>query len=113
VLYITENGAAFDDKVRRDGEIQDEDHIDFLQDHVISAYRAIKEGIKLRGYFVWTIWDNFEWAEATKFLGLVHVDRRTLGGVPKKSFHWYKRLILRTVWPSLERNIPAEMIWEF
>lgn len=95
VLYITENGAAFDDRVRRDGEIQDDDRIDFLRDHVIPAYRAIKEGIKLRGYFVWTIWDNFEWAEGyTKFFGLVHVDRRTLERVPKKSFHWYKRLIL-------------------
>jgi len=94
VLYITENGAAFDDKVKRNGEIQDDDRVAFLRDHMVAAYRALKEGARLRGYLVWSIMDNFEWAEGyVKRFGLVHVDYRTLKRTPKKSAHWYKQLI--------------------
>jgi beta-glucosidase len=94
VLYITENGAAFDDKVKRNGEVQDDDRIVFLRDHLLAAYRAIKEGVKLRGYFVWSFMDNFEWAEGyAKRFGLVHVDYRALKRTPKKSAYWYKQVI--------------------
>ncbi len=94
VLYVTENGAACDDILKRDSEIQDDDRIVFLRDHILAAYRAIKEGVKLKGYFVWSLMDNFEWAEGyTKRFGLVHVDYRTQKRTPKKSAYWYKRII--------------------
>ena len=94
VLYVTENGAAFQDNVMEDDKIRDDDRISFLRDHMLAAYRAIKDGVRLNGYFVWTIIDNFEWAEGySKRFGLVHTDYQTLKRTPKKSFYWYKRLI--------------------
>jgi len=95
MLYVTENGAAFEDNVKRNGEVQDDDRIAFLRDHIAAAYRAIKEGVRLNGYFVWTITDNFEWAEGySKRFGLVHTNYKTLERTPKKSFYWYKQVIL-------------------
>jgi len=94
VLYVTENGAAFEDKVIKDGLIQDDDRIAFLRDHFAAAYRAIQDGVRLKGYFVWTFTDNFEWAKGySKRFGLVHVNFRTLTRSPKKSFYWYKHVI--------------------
>jgi beta-glucosidase len=94
VLYVTENGAAFEDNVIRDGKIQDDDRIAFLCDHLMSAYRAIKDGTRLKGYFIWTIIDNFEWAQGySKRFGLVHTNYPTLKRTPKKSFYWYKQAI--------------------
>jgi beta-glucosidase len=94
VVYITENGAAFDDKVTRNGEVQDDDRIAFLRDHMIAAYRALKEGARLKGYLIWSIMDNFEWAEGyAKRFGLVHIDYQSLKRTPKKSARWYKQLI--------------------
>jgi beta-glucosidase len=94
VVYITENGAAFDDKVTRNGEIQDDDRIVFLRDHMVAAYRAMKEGARFKGYLVWSIMDNFEWAEGyAKRFGLVHIDYQTLKRTLKKSARWYKQLI--------------------
>lgn len=94
VLYVTENGAAFDDKVTESGIVQDDDRICFLRDYLISAWKALKEGADLRGYFVWTLMDNFEWANGyKKRFGLVSVDFETLERVPKKSAYWYKKVI--------------------
>jgi beta-glucosidase len=94
LLYVTENGAAFEDSVMRDGKVQDDDRITFLRDHIAAAYRAIKEGVRLNGYFVWTIIDNFEWAEGySKRFGLVHTDYQSLIRTPKKSFYWYKQVM--------------------
>lgn len=59
-----------------------------------AAYRAIRDGVRLKGYFVWSIMDNFEWAEGyTKHFGLVYIDYRTLKRTPKMSARWYKQLI--------------------
>jgi beta-glucosidase len=94
VLYVTENGVAFEDNVRRNGEVQDDDRIGFLRDHMLAAYRAITEGVRLKGYFVWTIMDNFEWAEGySKRFGLVRTNYETLERTPKKSYFWYKQVI--------------------
>jgi beta-glucosidase len=94
LLYVTENGAAFEDNVIKDGKIQDDDRVAFLRDHIVAAYRAIKEGVRLKGYFVWTIIDNFEWAEGySKRFGLVHTNYKSLKRTPKKSFYWYKQVI--------------------
>ena len=94
LLYVTENGAAFEDNVIKDGKVQDDDRIAFLRDHVAAAYRAIKDGVRLNGYFAWTIIDNFEWAEGySKRFGLVHTNYENLERTPKKSFYWYKQVI--------------------
>jgi len=93
-LYVTENGAAFEDNVIKEGKVQDDDRIAFLRDHIAAAYSAIKDGVRLNGYFVWTIIDNFEWAEGySKRFGLVHTNYQTLKRTPKKSFYWYKQVI--------------------
>lgn len=88
-IYITENGAAFADAPSAGGQINDLDRISFLQGHLAAALRAIQDGVNLRGYFVWSLMDNFEWAEGyTRRFGLLHVDFTTLKRTPKASFAW-------------------------
>jgi beta-glucosidase len=92
-VFITENGVAFYEKLES-GELQDPNRIHFLQEYLFSVHRAIMEGCDVRGYFVWTFMDNFEWASGyEKTFGLVHVDRNTLKRTPKASAHWYSHLI--------------------
>ncbi|MBV9734284.1 MAG: family 1 glycosylhydrolase [Acidisphaera sp.] len=88
-VFITENGAAYTDPPAQGGVIADPDRIGFLRAHLGQAARACAEGCRLRGYFTWTLTDNFEWAEGfvPKF-GLVAVDRRTLRRTPKQSLAW-------------------------
>jgi beta-glucosidase len=94
LLYVTENGVAFEDNVTKGGQIQDDDRIAFLRDHIAAAYRTIKEGARLGGYFVWTLADNFEWADGYSMrFGLVRTNYETLERTPKKSFYWYKQVI--------------------
>jgi beta-glucosidase len=94
LLYVTENGVAFEDNVTRDGRVQDDDRIAFLRDHIATAVHAIKDGVRLAGYFVWTIIDNFEWAEGYSMrFGLVRTNYETLERVPKKSYDWYQQVI--------------------
>jgi beta-glucosidase len=94
VLYVTENGAAFEDNVTKEGKVQDDDRIAFLRDHIAAVSRAINEGVKVKGYLVWTNMDNFEWAEGySKRFGLIRTNYETLERTPKKSFYWYKQVI--------------------
>jgi beta-glucosidase len=89
-IIITENGAAFDDAVAPDGGVDDRDRIAFLHDHLVAAHAALQAGVPLEGYFVWSLLDNFEWAEGyTKRFGLVHVDFATQKRTPKESAKWY------------------------
>jgi beta-glucosidase len=92
-LYVHEAGAAFDDEVGPDG-VDDRRRIGWLQGHVEAAAAAVEEGVDLRGFFVWSLLDNFEWAEgyANRF-GIVHVDLDTLERTPKASARWFARLI--------------------
>jgi beta-glucosidase len=87
-LYVTENGCAYE-------ESPDDPHrVAYLSSHVDAVGAALAEGADVRGYFVWSIVDNFEWAEGyTKRFGLVHVDFQTQARTPKSSYHWYRRLI--------------------
>ncbi len=86
-LYVTENGACFDDTVAADGTVHDDDRIAYLRDHLVAARRALAAGVKLRGYFVWSLLDNFEWAEGfSRRFGVVRVDFATLKRTPKSSF---------------------------
>ena len=95
-LYITENGACFDEVVAGDGTVHDDDRIDYLSRHLDAAGRAIAAGVKLRGYFVWSLLDNFEWSEGySRRFGIVHVDYATLRRTPKASYRWLTDFIAR------------------
>lgn len=95
-IYITENGAAFPDTHRDGGMIQDEDRRSYLERHLAEAARAIGDGVPLRGYFAWTLMDNFEWALGySRRFGLVHVDHATQQRTPKASASWYRDVIAR------------------
>jgi beta-glucosidase len=93
-LYITENGCSFPDEVGADGTVDDSSRIEFLDAHIKAMRTAIDEGIDIRGYFAWSLLDNFEWSEGyhPRF-GLVHVDYETQKRTPKKSYAWYRDLI--------------------
>jgi beta-glucosidase len=93
-LYVTENGAAFDDVRTHGGRVHDVDRIAYLNAYIRSVDEAAADGVDVRGYFVWSLLDNFEWALGySKRFGLVYVDYPTLQRVPKDSFAWYRDLI--------------------
>ncbi|HVX45665.1 MAG TPA: GH1 family beta-glucosidase [Mycobacteriales bacterium] len=99
-LYVTENGAAFVDEVEADGAVHDPDRIAYLEQHFRIAHRAIEDGIDLRGYFVWTLMDNFEWSFGfSKRFGLVHVDYATQQRRLKDSAHWFAGVTARNGLP--------------
>jgi beta-glucosidase len=88
-LYITENGSAYPDAVV-DGQVEDEDRRRYLEQHVLACAAALHKGLPLRGYFVWTLTDNFEWAWGyTRRFGLVHVDYPTQKRTIKRSGRWF------------------------
>jgi beta-glucosidase len=95
-LYITENGAAFDDKVGPDGEVDDPDRVEYYAAHLRACHDAIEAGVPLRGYFSWSLLDNFEWAYGyEKRFGLVYVDYATQQRIPKSSARFYADVIAR------------------
>ena len=92
-IYVTENGAAFPD-ILTDKGVDDPKRIDYYRRYLAAANRALDEGVNLKGYFAWTLLDNFEWAEGyTKRFGLVHVDFKTQKRTPKWSFEWFQEVI--------------------
>jgi beta-glucosidase len=92
-IYITENGAAFPDEVTRDGRIHDRERVEYLRGYLGAILDAVAAGVDVRGYFVWSLLDNFEWALGfSKRFGLVHVDYETLERRKKDSFHFYGEL---------------------
>jgi beta-glucosidase len=93
-LYITENGAAFDDTVGPDGTVEDPDRVDYYATHLRACHEAIRAGVPLRGYFSWSLLDNFEWAYGyDKRFGLVYVDYPTQQRIPKASARFYADVI--------------------
>ncbi len=95
-LLITENGAAYDDAPGPDGIVQDTERIRYLDEHLRAVHRAIEADIDLRGYFLWSLMDNFEWAYGyAKRFGIVHVDYATQRRTPKASARWYAEVIRR------------------
>jgi beta-glucosidase len=94
-LYVTENGAAFPDPDSPvDGVVDDPARVSYLRGHLAAARRAIAEGVNLRGYFAWSLLDNFEWQSGfSKRFGLVHVDYATLARTPKSSAAFYREVI--------------------
>ncbi|KAB2349559.1 GH1 family beta-glucosidase [Actinomadura rudentiformis] len=92
-LYITENGAGYDEALT-DGTVNDGERIAYLDAHLRACHTAIAEGVPLQGYFTWSLLDNFEWAWGySKRFGLVHVDYATQRRVPKDSARWYAAVI--------------------
>jgi beta-glucosidase len=88
-VYITEGGASFPDEVEPDGRVRDSQRVDYLRDHIGVALRERAAGLDLRGYFVWSLLDNFEWAAGySQRFGLVHVDYESQQRTPKDSFRW-------------------------
>jgi beta-glucosidase len=95
-LLITENGAAYGDGPSSDGDVHDIRRIEYLDGHLRACHEALASGVDLRGYFVWSLMDNFEWAEGyAKRFGIVHVDYRTQTRLLKDSAKWYREVIAR------------------
>ncbi len=93
-IYITENGLSSMDWIARDGGVHDPGRMDFMARYLSELARAVADGVDVRGYFHWSLLDNFEWAEGFKQrFGLVFVDYITQKRVPKDSFHWYAEVI--------------------
>lgn len=101
-MYITENGAAFGDVRVHNGRVHDPERTNYIQSHIAAVGRAAAAGAPLKGYFVWSLLDNFEWAFGySKRFGIVYIDYPTLERVPKDSFYWYRDFIAtRTRTPS-------------
>lgn len=93
-IYITENGAAFDDSPPINGVVEDPQRVAYLQSHFAAAETAIEQGVPLKGYFVWSLLDNFEWAEGyDKRFGIVFINYQTLARIPKRSALFYRDYI--------------------
>jgi beta-glucosidase len=93
-IYISENGACYNDEPGADGHVADDGRIRYLHKHLIQLNRAIESGVKIEGYLTWSLMDNFEWAEGySKRFGLIHVDFNTLKRTKKDSYYWYQGVI--------------------
>lgn len=94
-VYITENGAAFFDPPQVEGAVlEDPLRVDYLRKHLTAVHEAIRRGADIRGYFVWSLFDNFEWAYGfSKRFGIVHMNYFTLQRTPKSSAHFYSKVI--------------------
>ncbi len=95
-LYVTENGASYDDRIGPDGQVVDSERVEYLRGYLGAAAEAIEAGVDLRGYFAWSLMDNFEWGEGYRSrFGLIYVDYQTQRRIPKASASWYRELIAR------------------
>ncbi|MER6030325.1 GH1 family beta-glucosidase [Streptomyces sp. NPDC001851] len=102
-LYVTENGAAYDDKPDPDGRVHDPERIAYLHGHLSEVHRAITDGADVRGYYLWSLLDNFEWGHGYgKRFGAVYVDYGTLKRTPKSSARWYGEVARTGVLPGVE-----------
>ena len=93
-IYITENGAAFKDKVSKDGKVHDGKRIDYLRNHLKKIAVLNQKGADIKGYFLWSLIDNFEWGHGySKRFGIIHLDYKTQERILKDSALWYRDLI--------------------
>ncbi|GII00723.1 GH1 family beta-glucosidase [Planobispora takensis] len=103
-VYITENGCSQPDEAGPDGNVDDQARIAYLDGHIRAAEQAAAEGVDVRGYYVWSLLDNFEWAEGYhQRFGLVHVDFATQRRTPKASYHWFRKRVEEGFAPTAER----------
>jgi len=102
-LMITENGAAFGDDVAADGRVHDERRVAYVHDHIEAVGAALDGGADVRGYFVWSLMDNFEWGYGyERRFGIVRVDYDTLARIWKDSAFWYRELARTNTLPSID-----------
>jgi beta-glucosidase len=95
-IYITENGASSSDVVASDGNIYDSDRIMYLRNYLTQLHRGVSEGVPVRGYFCWSLMDNYEWADGYAYrFGIHYVDFATQKRTPKMSAHFYREVIAR------------------
>jgi beta-glucosidase len=93
-IYITENGCGYNDDTVTAGECLDLHRVEYLRSYLRELHRAIADGAPVRGYFLWSFIDNFEWADGyQRRFGIVHNDFNTQQRTPKLSAHWYARVI--------------------
>jgi beta-glucosidase len=96
VIYITENGCSSDDVVTAEGMVLDTDRVMFLRNYLSQLQRGVSEGVPVHGYFLWSLLDNFEWADGySKRFGIVYVDFKTQRRTPKLSAEFYKATIAK------------------
>ena len=107
-LYITENGRAAEDYLNPHGKIDDLERIKFLHQHLDACARAVKDGVNLAGYYVWSLLDNFEWAYGyQKRFGIVYVDFATGRRIPKASSAFYASVAKANALPPLPAVWPV------
>ncbi|MEU8349552.1 GH1 family beta-glucosidase [Streptomyces sp. NPDC048845] len=107
-LLVTENGAAYEDAPDADGVVHDPERIAYLHAHLDATRQAITDGADVRGYFLWSFMDNFEWAYGyAKRFGIVRVDYDTQTRTPKSSAHWYSRVARTNRLPEPETEATA------
>jgi len=95
-IYITENGCSSADVLTPQGRVDDIDRVMYLRNYITHLHRAVSEGVPVKGYFLWSLLDNFEWADGySKRFGIHYVDYATQKRYPKLSAEWYKTLIAR------------------
>jgi beta-glucosidase len=100
-VYVTESGCAYDHAPDENGRIDDPQRIEYLDAHLRAIAGAVEDGVDVRGYYTWSLMDNFEWAEGyTKRFGLVHVDFETQRRTPKSSYAWYRDVIAAQSTPA-------------
>lgn len=96
IIHLTENGATFDDALTPEGRVDDVQRRDYLRDHIAAARQLVQQGVPLRGYFAWSLLDNFEWAEGyLRRFGITYVDFQTQQRILKTSGHWYREFLRR------------------
>jgi beta-glucosidase len=107
-LYVTENGGAFKDRLV-DGKVNDFERTDYIARHIDAVGDAIRQGVRMNGYMVWSLLDNFEWASGyEKRFGIVHVDYETQRRTPKASALWYRDFLCRQKALHAPRNLPRD-----
>ena len=99
-VYVTENGIGLQDALV-DGQVEDGARIAFLREHLTAMHRAITAGANVRGYYMWSLLDNFSWVNGyKKRYGFLHVDRATLARTPKKSARWFRDVATANALPD-------------
>jgi len=95
-IYITENGASSTDVLTPSGHVYDTDRVMYLRNYLTQLHRAVSEGVPVKGYFLWSLMDNYEWADGYQYrFGIHYVDFTTLKRTPKLSAYFYKEVIAR------------------
>jgi len=95
-MYITENGCSSDDVIASDGHVYDSDRVMYLRNYITQLQRGVSEGVPVKGYFLWSLLDNYEWADGyEKRFGIIYVDFTTQKRTPKLSSEFYRTVIAR------------------